>query len=115
MGDWLVRKKIMGDTIRELQIREVYYNNRFVTNEGIFYPGVISTGEFAENTFSFTRDESQIFQTRTSDWDKQLGYISTKKNGLYTPSEPIQDLDTLYNGAISPDGNMIIFTKKEGG
>ena len=114
MGDWLVRKKIMGDTIRELQIREVYYNNSFATYEGLFYPGVLSMGEFAENTFSFTRDESQIFQTRTSDWDNQLGYISTNKNGLFTPSESIQELDTLYNGAISPDGNMIIYTKKEG-
>ena len=113
-GDWLVRKKVMGDTIREIQIREVYYDDNFASKKGIFYPGLLSTGEFAENTFSFTKGESQIFLTRTSDWDNQYGYISTKKNGLFTSSVPLQILDTIYNGALSPDGSMIIYTKKVG-
>ena len=113
-GEWMVRKKVMDDTIRELQIREVYYDSSFVSKAGIYYPGVLSTGEYSENTFSFTQDESRIFQTRTSDWDNQSGYIAKKNNGLFAESTPVEVLDSIYNGAISPDGNQIIYTKKEG-
>jgi hypothetical protein len=43
-GDWTARKKIMGDTINELHFREVYYNDHYVTEDKVYYPGVISTG-----------------------------------------------------------------------
>ncbi|MBT8234160.1 MAG: hypothetical protein HKO66_14285 [Saprospiraceae bacterium] len=111
--DWVGRKKIMNDSVMEIQIRETYYDSNFVTKNGIFYQGILSTGELSENVFSFTKDQKQFFQTRTSDWDNQFGYLSKKINGLFTESIPFTVLDTIYNGAISPNGNKIIFCLKK--
>ncbi len=112
-GDWVVRKKIMDDTIWEVHVREVLYDNTFTSIDGVFYPGVLSTGEWSENTFSFTKDYTVIFQMRTEDWDHQFAYIAQKENGLFTESTRIESLDTIYNGAISPEGSKIIFCRKE--
>jgi hypothetical protein len=112
-GDWVGRKKIMKDTIREIHIREIHYDNNFVTNNGIFYQGILSTGEFSENTFSFTKNQNLIFLTRATDWDNQFGFLSSKKFGLFTESIPLNVIDTIYNGAISPAGNKIIFCAKK--
>lgn len=111
-GDWIARKKIMSDTIREIQIREVYYNNHFTTEDSIYYPNLISTRKKSQNVFSFTADKKSLFLTETEDWDIQKGKLYTYANGLYTLSKTPTFLDTLYNGAISPSGNRIIFTKK---
>ncbi|MBT8186199.1 MAG: hypothetical protein KJO73_00765 [Croceitalea sp.] len=109
-GDWLVRKKIMYDTVSEIQVREVYYDNRYTSANGKYYEGVISTGELAENVFNFTKDESVLFLTRTNDWTIQSGYMATKNKGLFTVTFPIPMLDSIYNGAISPDGNQLIYS-----
>ncbi len=110
--DWVMRKKIRKDTIREIHIREIYYDSSFVTADGIFYQGILSTGELSENSFSFTKNQDLIFQTRTADWDNQFGFLATKENGLFTASIPLAVIDTIYNGAISPDGNKIIYCIK---
>ncbi|MDX1314848.1 MAG: hypothetical protein R3356_05045, partial [Eudoraea sp.] len=78
----------------------------------MFYPGVISTGEWTENTYSFTSDEKTIFLTRTTEWDMQSGHLSTMNHGIFTETKPLTGLDSIYNGAISPDGNLIIYTVK---
>lgn len=113
-GNWSVRRKIMDDTIREVQKRELYYDQNFTATDGKFYPGVISTGELSENVFSFTEDEKTMFLTRTSDWDVQSAFIAKKKNGLYLETLRMEDLDSIYNGAISPNGKKIIYTTKKG-
>ncbi|MEL6559241.1 MAG: hypothetical protein AAFQ94_13715 [Bacteroidota bacterium] len=79
----------------------------------IFYPDTISSQEFSENSISFTKDEDYLFITRTKDWNNQSGYLSKRVNGKYATAQPIKPLDTIYNGAISPSGNRIIFCKKE--
>ena len=112
--DWVVRKKIMEDTIREIQFREVYYDNRFVSDDGKYYEGIVSTGELSENVISFSKDQSVMFLTRTSDWTNQSAFITNLKNGLLTETVPIKELDTIYNGAISPSGNKIIYSKRKG-
>ncbi len=114
-GDWTSRMKIMNDTIRELQVNEVYYDTNFTSADSVFYKGVISSGEWSENVFSFTEDENTMFLTRTTDWDNQFGVLITKKYGLYSNSTLLPKLDSIYNGAISPSGNKIIFCKKQGG
>lgn len=113
-GKWLERRKIMQDTIREIQKRELYYDQNFSAEDGMYYLGVISTGEMSENVFSFTKDEQTVFLTRTDDWDVQTAYIARKKNGLYTETTRVEGLDSIYNGAISPDGSKIIYTTKNG-
>ncbi|MCA0153465.1 hypothetical protein LBV24_09580 [Winogradskyella sp. 2Y89] len=108
-NDWVIRRKIMDDTIREIQKREIHYENDYIADNGRFYEGFISTREWSENVFSFTRDESLLFFTRTSDWVNQTPYISKLKNGIYTEPEQITELGTIYNGAISPSRDKIIF------
>lgn len=114
-GDWVIRKKIMEDTIRELHVREVFYDNHFVSKGGVFYEGILSTGSLSENAISFTKNEDLIFQTRTADWDNQIGFLSYRKNGVFGESTQLRVLDTIYNGAISPDGNSIIYSIKKSG
>lgn len=108
--DWVVRKKIMEDTIREIQIREVYYDDRFTSKDGKYYEGIVSTGELSENVISFSKDQSVMFVTRTSDWTDQSAFIANYTNGLFTETVPINELDSIYNGAIAPSGNKIIYS-----
>jgi hypothetical protein len=114
-GAWTVRKKIMDDTIRELHLRSILYDNSFASKNTIFYPSVLSTGELSENSINFTENSDIVFQTRTSDWENQSAFVSYYKNGLFTESQPIEILDSIYNGAISPKGDRIIFSVKEHG
>ncbi|MBT8300114.1 MAG: hypothetical protein KJO63_02165 [Maribacter sp.] len=109
-GDWVKRKKIMRDTIRELHTREVYYDNNFVSDNGKFYEGIVSTGELSENVISFSADEAVMFLTRTSDWTNQTAFVAQLKNGIYTETNPIKELGKIYNGAISPKGDKIIYS-----
>ena len=113
-GDWVTRKKIMGDTLQELQKRETYYNNLFTSANNRFYEGIISSGEWSENVISFTEDESKIFLTRTLDWEHQIAYMAEKNNGIYPEMTVFRDLDTIYNGAISPSGDKFIYSVRDG-
>ncbi|MEM6800568.1 MAG: hypothetical protein AAF696_04140 [Bacteroidota bacterium] len=113
-GDWISRKKIMNDTIREIHIREVYYDDTFTTHDHIFYPNILSTENWSENVFSFTENEGTIFQSRTKDWENQRAFIATKTQGLFTESIPLA-IDSIYNGAISPSGGKIIYSSKSKG
>lgn len=114
-GDWISRKKIMKDTITEIHLREINYENTFVTADSLFYQGVLSTAKLSENVISFTTNEDLVFQTRTADWDNQFAFLSYKKDGLFTESIPIKMMDTIYNGAISPSGDKIIYCIKNNG
>ena len=111
-GDWIVRTKTMQDTIRELHKREVYYDQDFVSKGDRFYEGIVSTGEFSENVINFSADESVLFLTRTLDWKNQAAYIANKKSGLFTETMLINELDSIYNGAISPNADKIIYSTR---
>lgn len=111
-GDWVVRKKIMDDTIREIHYRELNYTDDFTSKNGIYYEGLISDAIQDENVISFSKNEEYVFFTRAKDWQHQTGYIAKKKNGLYTVPEIVPGLDTIYNGAISPNGNCILFATR---
>ena len=114
-GDWVSRVKIMEGEVQEYHAREIYYDSSFTTREGIYYQGILSSGDWSENSLSFSRKEDVVFQTRTTGWEKQLGFIARKTNGLFTESLRIDFLDTIYNGALSPDGNKLIYSVKSQG
>ena len=106
----MARKKIMQDSIQEIHLREVYYDNRFTSRDNKYYEGIVSTGEFYENVFSFSKDYSLMFMTRTSDWTYQSAFVAHFKNGLFTETFAIKVLDSIYNGSISPSGSKIIYS-----
>ena len=114
-GDWIIRKKIMYDTIRELQIREVYYGKNFTTADSTFYPNILSTPNRSQNVFSFTKDQKTLLLTETDNWDLQSGKLYAEINGLFVESEIPQSLDSIYNCAISPSGKRLIINKKTDG
>jgi len=111
-GDWTYRRKIMNDSVVEYHKREVYYDSNFTSETGQFYQSVISSHSWDENVFSFTEDEAIVFFTRTKDWDNQFAYLSESEDGLFTLPKRMTSLDTIYNGAISPDGRKILYTTK---
>ena len=103
----------MQDTIREIQFREVYYDKQFTSDDGKYYEGIVSSGELSENVISFSKDQSVMFLTRTSEWTNQSAFIANLKNGLFTETLPIKELESIYNGAISPSGNKIIYSVRK--
>ena len=111
-NEWVRRKKIMGDTVQEVHHRSWLKHG---TNwSGRYYPGVISSGEADENYISFTVDGQTAFFTRTNDWTHQAGFIAKRQYGHWQMPKPIPVLDTIYNGAISPDGKRIIYCTNTG-
>lgn len=79
-----------------------------------FYPGLITTQKLEENCISFTADESWAFWTAGDDWEKQLPFLAKKEQGRYQEAQQIIELDTIYNGAISPSGNRILYSTRQG-
>ncbi len=111
-GDWLVRRKFMGDTLQEIHHKEIYYHGDRIANP--YCEGVISLSGFDEDGVSLSQDDQLLFFTRSLTWDKKVAYLARKDLGLFTQVLPISELDTIYNGAISPSGNKIIFCRKHG-
>ena len=79
-----------------------------------FYPELISTSVLEQNCLSFTQDESVVFWTAGNDWEKQLPFLAKKVNGRFTQAQRLVELDTIYNGAISPSGQRILYTVRQG-
>ena len=111
-GDWLTRHKFMGDSLNEIQLREINYENHTIGDSKKFFDGIISSSEWDENYMSFNASETIAFLTRGKDWDKQLGYTSKNVMGVWQEPEFLSILDTIYNGAISPSGNQILYSKR---
>lgn len=79
-----------------------------------FYPDLISTGDLEQNCLSFSQDEKVVFWTAGKDWEKQLPFIAKKVKGHYEEVQQLFILDTIYNGAISPSGQQILYTVRQG-
>ena len=110
-GDWIEREKLTEDTVRELQKRQILYYGDDQIEGQKYYDGVISTLE-DENVISFNQDEDVVFFTRGTDWLQQFGFIAEKKNGIFVLPAKMDSMDTIYNGAISPSGNKILYSKR---
>ncbi len=64
------------------------------------------------NSISFSTDGSLGFFTASTEWENQIPYfISIDKDTLV---HRIMELDTIYNGAISPSGKKIIYCVRGG-
>ena len=59
------------------------------------------------NKFNFTSDGKTGFFTATRDWEHQIPFLVTF--GEDTVVQQISELGMIYNGAISPSGNRIIY------
>ena len=59
------------------------------------------------NQFSLTADGKTGFFTASIIWEQQIPYLVRFDKD--TVVEKITELDTIYNGAISPSGNQIIY------
>jgi len=74
----------------------------------IFQPGVISVEGYSEGSPGITADGQTMVFTRYKSYGKQVPYIATKtRDSWYVERWPV--IDTLYNLAISPDGERIVY------
>jgi hypothetical protein len=74
----------------------------------VFQPGVISSAEYSEGSPGITADGQTMVFTRYKSYGKQVPYIATKtRDSWYVERWPV--IDTLYNLAISPDGDRIVY------
>ena len=110
--DWTLRNQLRADTIQEVQKRTIYYQKDFFAYTPTFYPEIISQPNLDQNCVSISQSGEWLFFTQGKDWQKQLPYISQKKQGVYTTPQRLTLLDTIYNGAISPSGKQIIYCKR---
>lgn len=79
----------------------------------ILAPGVISLPDIRETSPSITADGQTLVFARTENWKDKVPYIATREDGEDWSVERLLFTDTLYNLAISPDGQTIFFKKYE--
>ena len=111
--EWVGRQKIMGDSIQEIHHRSVQLSPRFYTNAHIYYPATISSFEYDENLLSISARGDYYFITRSNEWLSQTPLIGTIEQGLFMEPKPIDVLGSIYNGAISPSGDQILFCRRD--
>jgi len=74
----------------------------------VFQPGVISVEGYSEGSPGITTDGQTMVFTRFKSYGKQVPYIATKtRDSWYVERWPV--VDTLYNLAISPNGERIVY------
>lgn len=78
----------------------------------VFVPGVISLDSIRETSPSVTADGKTLVFARTASWKPKVPYIAHYENDQWQV-ERLSITDTLYNLAITPDGQRIIFKKYE--
>lgn len=108
-GAWIARRLLRADTIQEVQKKALGWKAVFNTASPKFYEGVISTAELGENVMSMNRNEDLLFFTAGNDWINQQGYLAQKQGGIFTLPQQISFAESLYNGALSPAGDQILY------
>lgn len=78
----------------------------------VFEPGVISLSDTQETSPSITADGQTMVFARTENWNDKVSYIATR-NGEGWRVRKAPFADTLYNLAVSPDGQSIFFKTNE--
>jgi len=74
----------------------------------VFEPGVISLEGISEGSPSITADGQTIVFVRYQSYGDKVPYIANKVEGSWEVKR-LNFIDTLYNLAISPDGQRIVF------
>jgi len=77
----------------------------------VFEPGLISIDGVAEGSPSITADGQTLLFTRYKNYGKQVPYIARRTADSWTV-ERFHPLDTIYNLAISPDGQQVFYKKR---
>ncbi len=77
-----------------------------------FAPGVISLPDIRETSPSITADGQTLVFARTQNWKDKVPYIAQWVDGTWQV-EKAPFVDTVYNLAISPDGQTIFIKKYE--
>ena len=99
VGPWVIFDR-NGDVLDEGDDKNKFYRP--------FFGNDIAPDGFEETSPSFTSDGKTMVFARYSDWMKKVPYMAELKNGKWIKKQlPIKD--TLYNLAISPDGNRIVY------
>lgn len=78
----------------------------------VFAPGSISSEAYGESSANFTADGKTMVFARYDKWKPKVPYIAHYRDGEWE-AERLPITDTLYNLAITPDGERIIFKKYE--
>lgn len=74
----------------------------------VFEPGVISLPDVREGSPSITADGNTLVFTRYQSYGKQVPYIAQRRGNTWAVARwPV--IDTLYNLAIAPDGQRIVY------
>ncbi|MBT8261187.1 MAG: PD40 domain-containing protein [Bacteroidia bacterium] len=102
-GNWTTFDK-NGDVLDEGNDMNRYYRP--------FFGNDTAPEGFEETSPSFTADGNTMVFARYTDWVKKVPYIAYK-NGKTWKKEKLPIADTLYNLAISAEGNRIVFKKFE--
>ena len=74
----------------------------------VFEPGVISSEDMTEGSPSITSDGQTLVFTRYQSYGDQIPYIAERTEKSWEVSR-LMFADTLYNLAISPDGQRIVY------
>jgi len=77
----------------------------------IFEPGLISISGWSEGSPSITADGQTLLFTRFKSYGQQVPYIAQRDGDSWTV-ERFSPLDTVYNLAISPDGQQVFYKKR---
>lgn len=112
-GDWLSRKKIMADTVSEVHLKEIFYDRQYNSESGKFLEGIVTTGDYDENTISFSANEELAILTRTDNWEKQQPILLRRSNGVYVEEDLYDELGYIYNAALSPDGDKLLYSVRD--
>lgn len=86
-------------------------NNRLLQHK-LFFGEDRALADYEESSPSFTADGKTMVFARYQDWGKKVPYIAHFRNGSWI-NEKLSFVDTLYNLAIAPDGNRIIYKTRE--
>lgn len=74
----------------------------------VFAPGVISSPDSSESSPSVTADGRTMVFTRYANYGEQVPYMATHASGEWRV-ERLSFAEVVYNLAISPDGEMIVY------
>ena len=86
----------------------IYFPSRSQEAYKIFESGVISLSGVNEGSPSVTADGNTLVFTRYQSYRKKVPYIAEKVGSVWEVSR-LNFVDTLYNLAISPDGQTIFY------
>ena len=114
LNNWIEREFIARDTLRRIERRTIKYQGEDTeASYPLFFKDQPAPPGFEETSPSFTSDGETMVFARYEDWVKKVPYIATRSGNSWV-KERLTFADTLYNLAIAPRGNRIVYKTFEG-